>query len=227
MTLGFRAKLLVLAASIIAIVGGIVWASSPALRPALPFALGLALVASLATALLAGHLLTTASRELAAVAGRLPKGDFEGNAVAEGGEALDEIGRSLDRVARELSETLGSLREDRDRLRAVLVGMEEGVLLLDREGRIAFINNALREMLLLGSDAIGKTQLEATKHEHLKQLLDHARTVADPVIGRNRARRAQAPPAARARGAASRSRGPAVRGVRRRDGDAAARDAAA
>jgi two-component system phosphate regulon sensor histidine kinase PhoR len=181
--LGFRAKLLLLAASIIAIVGGIVWVSSPALRPALPFALGLALFASSATALLAGYLLTTASRELAAVAGRLPKGDFEGNAVAEGGEALDEIGRSLDRVAKELSETLGALREDRDRLRAVLIGMEEGVLLLDRDGRIAFINNALREMLLLGSDAIGKTQLEATKHEHLKQLLDHARNVPDPVMG--------------------------------------------
>ena len=183
MTRGFRGKLIALAASMIAVVGAIVWVGAPDLRPELTFALGLALLASSATALLAGRLLAQASRELAAVAGRLPKGDFEGSAVSGGGEALDEIGRSLDRVARELSETLGSLREDRDRMRAVLVGMEEGILLLDREGRIAFINNALREMLLLGSDAIGKTQIEATRHEHLKQLLDHARNVAEPVTG--------------------------------------------
>jgi two-component system phosphate regulon sensor histidine kinase PhoR len=183
LNLGFRGKLFTLAASMIALVGGVLWLGAPGLRPALPVALGLALVISVLTTLFAGHLLQAASRELAAVAGRLPKADAEGTAVPDDSEELDAIGRSLDRVARELSDKLGSLREERDRLRAVLVGMEEGVLLLDREGRIPFINNALREMLLLGSDPVGKTQNEMMRHEHLKDLLDHARAAAEPVIG--------------------------------------------
>jgi two-component system phosphate regulon sensor histidine kinase PhoR len=163
--------------------------AAPTLRPALPFALAFAFAVSLATTLFAGRLLQTASRELAAVAGRLPKGDTEGSsppaqdASDSASDGLDEVGRSLDRIATELSSTLSSLREERDRLRAVLVGMEEGVLVLDRDGRIAFINTALREMLLLGSDPIGKTQFEMIRHEHLKQLLDHARNVNERVIG--------------------------------------------
>jgi two-component system phosphate regulon sensor histidine kinase PhoR len=182
LTLGFRGKLFSLASAIVALVGSIVWMGVPALRPALPFAVTLALGVALATTLLAAHLLTAASKELGAAAGRLAKGDFEGSALASGGE-LDEIGRSLDRVARELSETLRSLREERDQLRGILAGMEEGVLLLDRDGRIALLNTALREMLLLGTDAIGKTQLEAIRHADLKELLDHGREASEPVTG--------------------------------------------
>jgi len=61
--------------------------------------------------------------------------------------------------------------------------MEEGVLLLDERGHIALINTALREMLLLGNDAVGKTQLEAIRHADLKELIDAAREGAEPVTG--------------------------------------------
>jgi two-component system phosphate regulon sensor histidine kinase PhoR len=160
-----------------------VWLGVPALRPALPFAVALALGVSLVVTLVADRLLLALSKELAAVAGRLPTGDTSSGEISAGGVELDELGRTLDRAARELTDTLCSLREERDRLRAVLGGMEEGVLLLDEEGRIVFSNGALREMLLLGSDALGKNQLEMTRNEHLKQLFDHARKVPEPVTG--------------------------------------------
>jgi two-component system, OmpR family, phosphate regulon sensor histidine kinase PhoR len=180
LTLGFRGKLLFLAVAIVTLVGVVAWFGAPSLRPALPFALIIALLVSIATTLLAGRLLKAASKELGVAAGRLAE-DFARGAPA-GGD-LDEIGRSLDRVAHELSERIGALREERDRLGGMLGGMEEGVLLVDREGRIAFVNTALREMLLIRSDAVGKTPLEATRHEDLNELLDHAREISEPVTG--------------------------------------------
>lgn len=189
MTLGFRGKLVALATTIIALVGTIVWVGAPDLRQGLPFALGFAFGITLLTTFFAHKLVTAASRDLAAVAGRLkhnePPQSNRGavSGVVATGLELDELGRSLDRVASELTETLVSLREERNRLGGVLAGMEEGVLLLDPEGRILFINNSLREMLLLGSDAVGKTQHEVTRNEHLKQLLDHKRKIAGPVTG--------------------------------------------
>jgi two-component system phosphate regulon sensor histidine kinase PhoR len=161
--------------------------AAPDLRRGLPFALGLAFGVTLLTTFFAHKLVAAASRDLAAVAGRMKDGEpplsNRVSGVVATGLELDELGRSLDRVARELTETLVSLREERNRLGGVLAGMEEGVLLLDPEGRILFINNSLREMLLLGSDAIGKTQHEATRNEHLKQLLEHKRNIAGPVTG--------------------------------------------
>jgi two-component system phosphate regulon sensor histidine kinase PhoR len=153
----------------------------PSSRPALPFALVLAFGVSCATTLFAGRLVSSASKELGAAAGRLATDDLASEARAAGGGDLEEIGRSLDRVAGELAERLGALREERDRLRGMLAGMEEGVLLVDRDGRIAFVNTALRDMLLLGPDAVGKTPFEATRHADLKELLDHAREVAEAV----------------------------------------------
>jgi two-component system phosphate regulon sensor histidine kinase PhoR len=183
LTLGFRGKLLALASAIVLLVGVIVWTAIPPLRPALPFAMLFALGVSLSVTVFAERLLQAASRELAAVAERLPTEDGARESIPAGNMELDELGRSLDRAARELTDTLGTLREERDRLRAVLGGMEEGVLALDREGRIAFSNSALREMLLLGSDAVGKSGLEATRHEHLTKLFEHARKNSEPVTG--------------------------------------------
>jgi two-component system phosphate regulon sensor histidine kinase PhoR len=181
LTLGFRRKLLLLAAAIVTLVAVIVGVGVPSLRQALPFAMALALGVAAAVTALAGRLLATASKELGVAAGRLGKDDFRGGALP-GGE-LDELGRSLDRVSRELAEKLTELRVERDQVRGILAGMEEGVLLLDRDGRIALINTALRDMLLIGVDAIGKTQLEAIRHADLKELFDHGREVGEPVTG--------------------------------------------
>jgi two-component system, OmpR family, phosphate regulon sensor histidine kinase PhoR len=70
---------------------------------------------------------------------------------------------------------LAELTEERNRLRGIVEGMEEGVLLLDAGGKVALLNAALREMLLLGADAVGKTQLEAIRHADLKEIVDQAR----------------------------------------------------
>jgi two-component system phosphate regulon sensor histidine kinase PhoR len=183
LTLGFRRKLVLLAFAIVSLVGLVVWVGMPSLRSALPFAIALALGVALALTVLAGRLLAQVSKELGAAAGRLATGNFEGGSLSGGSGELDEIDRSLDRVARELSETLASLRDERDQLRGILAGMEEGVLLLDGDGRIALINTALREMLLIGMDSIGKTQLEAIRHADLKELFDHARDAGEPVTG--------------------------------------------
>jgi two-component system phosphate regulon sensor histidine kinase PhoR len=52
--------------------------------------------------------------------------------------------------------------------------MQEGVLMLDEAGRVALINPALREMLLLPADSVGKKPLEVVRHAPLKELLDEA-----------------------------------------------------
>ncbi len=84
-------------------------------------------------------------------------------------------------MARNLSKTLDTLRSERDRMSGILSGMQEGVLLLDEDGRVALVNPALREMMLLPSDAQGKSPLEVIRHADLKLLLDEALESKEPV----------------------------------------------
>jgi len=131
-------------------------------------AIGLAVVLSSAAAQLVwrdAHALTEAARRMAA-------GDLATRIRRSSQDELGELGRALDQLAASLSSTLSELKAERDRVSGILSGMQEGVLLLDRDGRVALVNPALCEMLLLPSDAQGKTPLEVIRHAELKGLLD-------------------------------------------------------
>lgn len=140
-------------------------------------ALGVALVMSS----IAAQLASRTARELTAAAQRMAAGDLDMHLSLDGDDEFAELSRALDHLARNLSSTLQQLRDERDRLSGILSGMQEGVLLLDDEGRVALVNPALREMLLLGADEAGKTPLEVIRHSELKQLLDGARRSGDPA----------------------------------------------
>ncbi|MFO7180565.1 MAG: ATP-binding protein [Pseudomonadota bacterium] len=142
----------------------------------------LALAVSIVVSAIAAELAARSARALAAVARRIAAGDLQTRARSVEGDELGDVGRALDQLAQNHTSSLSKLREERDRLRAILTGMQEGVLLLDAGGRIVLVNPALREMLLLTADAVGKTLLEAIRHAELKELLDRARRSPEPIV---------------------------------------------
>jgi two-component system phosphate regulon sensor histidine kinase PhoR len=80
----------------------------------------------------------------------------------------------LDRLAENLSGSLDTLRAERDVLSGILSSMQEGVLVVDTDRRIVLINPALRDMLLVGEDAIGRNVLHVVRNAALNQLLESA-----------------------------------------------------
>ena len=142
----------------------------------------LALCFALIISTLAAHAASRPARSLTEAARKMAGGDLSIRIQMQGTDEFAQLGRALDQVARNLSMTLRELRGERDRLSAILSGMQEGVLMLDRQGRVAVINPALREMLLLGADAVGKTPLELIRHAELKELLDEARSADQHTV---------------------------------------------
>ncbi len=134
-------------------------------------ALGLALVFS---SIVAGRM-SAAVGELTEAARRMTEGDLTVRTRIEGHDELAELGHALDRLAGSLATTLGQLRAERDLQGRILEAMQEGVVVVDREGRIALVNPALRSMLLVGADAVGKLLIEAVRHAQLEDLLAAAR----------------------------------------------------
>ena len=123
----------------------------------------------------AGWLWSRALRSVTATLQRMADGDLGTRVGSPTAVELGELSAALDRMAQSLSSATTQQREQLERLGGILTGMEEGVLVLDDEGRVAMMNPPLREMLLLPADSVGKTPLEVIRHAELKELLDEAR----------------------------------------------------
>jgi two-component system phosphate regulon sensor histidine kinase PhoR len=174
MRVGVRIRLLALAAALIVTSIGTARAfllDGVAARVAWIAALGAALwMMNSLTARLGG-----AVTELVDAARRMSEGDLNVRSRFAGDDDIASLGHALDRLAGGLATSLGRLRAERDLQGRILEAMQEGVVVVDRDGRIVLINPALRAMLLLGADAVGKLLIETVRHAQLEDLLAAAR----------------------------------------------------
>jgi two-component system phosphate regulon sensor histidine kinase PhoR len=134
-------------------------------------------LALLVAALLAAFVsrwVSGALRSLTNAARRMASGDLSARVSMQRHDEVAELAGALNHLAGSLSSALEDLRNERDLLGRVLDSMREGVLLLDREGRIVLANPALREMLSLGMDIIGRMPLEVIRSSELQRALDEA-----------------------------------------------------
>jgi two-component system phosphate regulon sensor histidine kinase PhoR len=143
----------------------------------------LAIAASVSMSTVAAGIASRTARALAASARQMADGDVRTLGVAHAEDEFGELGQALDLLARSYSAAVADFRRERDRVSGILTGMREGVLLLDRRRRVALVNPALREMLLLGADVEGRSPLEVIRHGELIRLLDEADARDGPAAG--------------------------------------------
>ena len=73
--------------------------------------------------------------------------------------------------------SLAELRADRDLMGRILETMREGVLVLSAKNRIVLFNQALREMLFLSGDFLGRSLIEIIRSADLQALADRTRAL--------------------------------------------------
>jgi two-component system phosphate regulon sensor histidine kinase PhoR len=88
--------------------------------------------------------------------------------------AVGALERSLNELARKTEDRMDRIVESRNQLEAILSGLEEGVLALDKNEAVAHINLAAIQLLNLGSDAVGKKVWEVIRVAKVHSMLDAA-----------------------------------------------------
>ncbi|HTM46377.1 MAG TPA: ATP-binding protein [Polyangiaceae bacterium] len=151
------------------------------LRGVVFLASGIALLIALLVTTFTSRWMSQTVRALTFAAQRMASGDLAARTHITGHDELAELGRSLDQLAGGLETAVGSLKTERDLMGRVLQSMQEGILLLDKEGHVALVNAALREMLLLDADVLGKAASTVIAHAELTRILQQADNASEPL----------------------------------------------
>jgi two-component system phosphate regulon sensor histidine kinase PhoR len=88
-------------------------------------------------------------------------------------DELGSLADSLNTTANALQRTIDELREEKNRVAAILEGMRAGVLATDAEGRVTLMNPVLARILQVDLKAsLGKRVLEIIRNAELKEIFD-------------------------------------------------------
>lgn len=165
-----------------------------------------AMLSAVAAAWILAAPLARRVRSVAAVARRYADGDLSRRASDFGTDEVGTAARALDDVIQEFGRRLGDLATDRARMEAILSGMVEGVLVVDRDGRLRLINDAARRMLNLANISLARHYVEAVRQPGIIQQLsatlngEHREPIEVPFGDGTKIFRAQATSATEAAG---------------------------
>ncbi|HTN91333.1 MAG TPA: ATP-binding protein [Sorangium sp.] len=160
-----------------AAVDAAVWRS----RRAMLIGMGAVIVVAISVGAATTFFITRPIRRLTRFALAMSEGDLSTRAPLRGSGELRQLARALNHLTSELSRSIADVRTERDLLAGILDGMSEGVLVLDRDGRIVLANRALRAMAPLGDDALGRSVIEAIRNARLTEAIQLAGRRDEPV----------------------------------------------
>jgi two-component system phosphate regulon sensor histidine kinase PhoR len=114
-------------------------------------ALGVAITVAVLVSFLIASAITSRVKRLAESAARISEGDLDEPLAAAGGrDEITDLGRALERMRGALRQTFSALREERDRLSAILEALSDAVMVVQPDGEVRFSNAAAAD--LIGDD---------------------------------------------------------------------------
>ena len=139
-------------------------------------ALLVALPASLIIAYFLSKALADPIQQVSALAQRLATGDLSTRVEASDVQEVDQVARSLDAMRAHLAERIREVQQQRQDLEVTLSRLEEGVVSLDREGRVITANTAARRYLGVDSPIFGQPLRDHLTSRGLVRLWEEAQS---------------------------------------------------
>ena len=110
-------------------------------------------------------------RQMMQIGKRISQGDFTQKIRVRTRDEIGELSQILNQMSIELSRKMAQITEDKSQLQSILSSMTEGVLAMDRQGKVLLVNNALSNMFELDASFYGKAHFEIIRDHDLNQFI--------------------------------------------------------
>jgi len=165
------------------------------IREALLAAAGTAAVAAVVLAVLLSWLWYAPLRQITRAARSLAAGDLSQRAAVEGSREMAQLGAALNEMRQNTAARMQQLAAQRENLHTVIDSLEEAVIALDRQGRVALLNRSAAALLAGGNGgAVGKPLPSVVRvagvvdaaNDAARRQAPHGRQVTADIAGRRR-----------------------------------------
>src|SRR6516225_3355191 len=143
--------------------------------------------------------------EISVVSRKLAAGNLDARLPITGDEEISALRTSLNTMAQVLGARMQALSDGKQQLELILEAMCQGVLVLDRDGRITLANTSVLTVLGTDRTLVGKTPLEVFRRPELENavktvLAGQATQTLEIITGNNRVLQANVAPVTNATG---------------------------
>jgi two-component system, OmpR family, phosphate regulon sensor histidine kinase PhoR len=115
---------------------------------------------------------------------RVAEGDFHPMPLEKSNDELADLSRTLNQTAAQLDRTIQTLTEERNQSAAILASMEEGVVVIDTDQRVAFCNAAFCQAAGVSDiQREGRPAVELIRHSDLLSMIRQALTSNEVIHG--------------------------------------------
>ncbi len=94
---------------------------------------------------------------------------------------MNQLQKSINILSRELDSSITELRRERNKLKHILTGMQEGVLVFDLEGQLILSNDSARNLLEISKAAEGSFLDEIIEHEEIRSAVNEVMESREPA----------------------------------------------
>jgi two-component system phosphate regulon sensor histidine kinase PhoR len=140
------------------------------------------LITSVIVAFFFSRKLTSPIRDMETLTEKLRKGEQPGTLMIRSSDEIGMLAQNINYMVEEMQRRIAALQEEKAKVEAAFSSALDGVLILNRDGRIETQNQGMKA--ILGDrygDIVGKTPLEAFRNLNLQKALDRYGSIGKAV----------------------------------------------
>lgn len=113
--------------------------------------------------------------QITAAAQEMAKGNLDREIKIYTGDEIGDLARSINLLASRLKHTIEEITDEKDRMRAILNSMADGVVAVDRAGKVLLVNPVVERVFNIPGEASkGKEIVEVVRHYDFEKYLQEA-----------------------------------------------------
>lgn len=157
---------------------------SDRLKKTLTVTLLLAFIISIFISFLVSGFISKPIRNMSLAAQDIAQGDFSRRVHNISNDEIGDLSKAFNVMAEQVRGRIEEIMTNQSRLEAVLLSMFEGVMVVDSKGTILLMNKALKSLLHVKEEPIGKKPLEIVRNIEVQEMVDKALKLKQGVDSR-------------------------------------------